>query len=782
MNLQKEVIISAFLVDFDRFYKKETKPFFQTYKSIFQKYCDTQKIEEIISGVLEHKSHSKEIRCVAQAREISLTQTDKSEGTDQGLYGKNLTSVFFRVNINEGSVCRKGKYQLKPLTPNGCFPTDFSKNGAKSQQKLKEKNDTAHKELIQQFEQEMNNFKENAPETFEQFLIPFEALLKKYLWCITASDYEGEDISLYDHGRITAAIANCLYRMDEQNTTSYKLVAGNFSGIQKYIFSLSSVNTTSVAKKLRARSFFVDATVGAFAQYIIDEFQVPRFHILMLTGGKFYILLPNTKGSDEKMQQIEQDVEKALFERFKGQLSTNLAYINVGRDGLEQYDNSIYQLSEALDAKKREPFHLVLSDECGWMENSFVLEKDLQGRNCCTACRSFFKPTKAQEQCDICNIQDQLGKVLPNASYIAYYKEKQVLSANEFEIFLGYTIGILKEKEIGASDKELKEAYYLEKIDNSNIDKQLFRYPVTFEYRGNHIPLDEQNVPQSFDKLATSVDGKDYIAVLKADVDNLGYIFASGLKKKERHYGTISRVNTMSRLLTVFFSGKVQELLREQNGTEPCEYEKVYSVFAGGDDLFLIGPWSKMPELAIKINDEFRKFVCENQDITLSATVDLFHPKTHIATMAKVSEEHLSEVKNLQEHQVKKECRNGVYLFGQVFGWEQFEQHLNNGRMLAELIAQKDTVIDTTLLRRICEYSQMYQGYLQNGKAESLRYKPMLYYVLNRKEPQMRDSNEKSCVKQYLDSLNVEGENVNQDLYYASSTMLYALTKTRGGN
>ena len=178
--MQKEVIISAFLVDFDRFYKKETKLFFQTYKSIFQKYCDTQKIEEIISGVLEHKSHSKEIRCVAQAREISLTQTDKSEGTDQGLYGKNLTSVFFRVNINEGSVCRKGKYQLKPLTPNGCFPTDFSKNGAKSQQKLKEKNDTAHKELIQQFEQEMNNFKENAPETFEQFLIPFEALLKKY--------------------------------------------------------------------------------------------------------------------------------------------------------------------------------------------------------------------------------------------------------------------------------------------------------------------------------------------------------------------------------------------------------------------------------------------------------------------------------------------------------------------------------------------------------------------------------------------------------------------------
>ena len=37
-------------------------------------------------------------------------------------------------------------------------------------------------------------------------------------------------------------------------------------------------------------------------------------------------------------------------------------------------------------------------------------------------------------------------------------------------------------------------------------------------------------------------------------------------------------------------------------------------------------------------------------------------------------------------------------------------------------------------------------------------------------------------LKQYFDSLNVEGENVNQDLYYASSTMLYALTKTRGGN
>lgn len=779
LDYRNEVIISSFLVDFERFYEQGTEFFLRKYEHLFKKYCNFEALLNIIlsitgQDIILPDELAMAADCVKEAREISLTQTDKSGGiNDSQGNRKNLTSVFFRVNISDNNTCKKQKYNFNALTPHNCFPVNMRASSEKQQKREDEKRQKEQTKLIHDFEDEMNNLSIHAPEQLEQFLIPFEMLLKKYLWCITASDYEGEDISLYDHARITAAIADSLYIMKgEKEKDVYKLVAGNFSGIQRYIFSLSSVNTSKVAKKLRARSFFVDATVEIFAQYIIDRFEVPRFHILMLTGGKFYILLPNIEESDCLLEEIEQIVEKELFSKFKGQLSTNLAFLNCGRKGLEKYDDSISELSERLNGKKKQPFHLVLAEEDGWNEEKFCVEKELSGRKRCPSCRMVFMENSRQEQCEICAEQERLGQMLPNAKYLAYFRghEDDIITANkEFKLFLGYSLRILK-----ADKPNFDDAYYIEQIQGSDIKAECLNYPIMSHYLGNHIPVDAKGIPQSFDDLAETEEGKPYMAVLKADVDNLGYIFSNGLKSGDKHWGTISRINTMSRLLTVFFSGKVQELLTEISGEDStAEYEKVYSVFAGGDDLFLIGPWSKMIDLAKRINSEFKKFVCHNGDITLSATIDLYHPKTHIATMAEKSEEHLSKVKNLTKSPVKKEGRNGVQFFGQVFGWDDFEEQTRNAEILAMLMKEHDTGVDVTMLRRVCEYSQMYQEYLIDGNTNKLIFKSRLHYVLGR--------NEKKKIVSYFQKLSkVEKEDaVNVELYYASSMMNNVLMRTR---
>lgn len=95
------------------------------------------------------------------------------------------------------------------------------------------------------------------------------ALLNGFASCI-ASDTQSQtpDVSLYDHLRLTAAIAACLYLYHEETGTltdsalkakdqpeRFVLLVGDVSGIQDYLFDIASTGAGGVARRLRARSF-----------------------------------------------------------------------------------------------------------------------------------------------------------------------------------------------------------------------------------------------------------------------------------------------------------------------------------------------------------------------------------------------------------------------------------------------------------------------------------------------------------------------------------------------
>jgi CRISPR-associated protein Csm1 len=144
------------------------------------------------------------------------------------------------------------------------------------------------------------------------------------------------------------------------------------------------------------------------------------------------------------------------------------------------------------------------------------------------------------------------------------------------------------------------------------------------------------------------------LGVLKADIDKLGLLMACGLKDKRL---TMSRLATLSRQLDAFFS-----IFLPYKFSSEIEYEDTYTVFAGGDDLFLIGPWNRIVDLAMDISEHFKSYVCRNKEITISAGIALHKPQTPVPAMARSANEALERSKGLG--------RNRLTLFGETAEWK----------------------------------------------------------------------------------------------------------------
>ncbi len=138
---------------------------------------------------------------------------------------------------------------------------------------------------------------------------------------------------------------------------------------------------------------------------------------------------------------------------------------------------------------------------------------------------------------------------------------------------------------------------------------------------------DEERKDQimDFNKLSQKAAGSPRLAVLRMDVDNLGEIFRRGLPENMR---TFDRYASLSRSFTTFFKMVVPLICA--GGYENSlwlfgeEHERAATVvYSGGDDLFIVGAWSDVLELAVDVRRAFREFVCGNPSVTISAGISI---------------------------------------------------------------------------------------------------------------------------------------------------------------
>ena len=93
----------------------------------------------------------------------------------------------------------------------------------------------------------------------------------------------------------------------------------------------------------------------------------------------------------------------------------------------------------------------------------------------------------------------------------------------------------------------------------------------------------------------------------------------------------------------------------------------IYTVFAGGDDLFLIGSWNEIIELADTINKKFKEYVCNNPKITISCGITLHKSATPIKFIRDSVELSLEKSKHNKN-------KNSITIFDKTVCWDEFDK------------------------------------------------------------------------------------------------------------
>ncbi|MFY9399247.1 MAG: type III-A CRISPR-associated protein Cas10/Csm1, partial [Desulfomonilia bacterium] len=200
--------------------------------------------------------------------------------------------------------------------------------------------------------------------------------------------------------------------------------------------------------------------------------------------------------------------------------------------------------------------------------------------------------------------------------------------------------------------------------------------------------------------------GIEALGVLKADVDDLGYLMSCGIE--ERRF-TISRLATLSRQLNLFFTLHLPYLLQtdEKNG-----FNEIYTVFAGGDDLFLIGPWNSVIRLAGVLRERFAEYVCSNPVIHFSAGISLHKPHIPIRRLAESAEASLEKSKANRDVKTGRE-KDSVTVFSETMFWDEFARIIELGEKIEDWIEKG--WVNNAMLYRLNEFIRM------SGKEKHIR-------------------------------------------------------------
>ncbi|MCZ7381072.1 MAG: type III-A CRISPR-associated protein Cas10/Csm1 [Candidatus Methanoperedens sp.] len=594
----------------------------------------------------------------------NLSYKEKGETDDEYEPKNPLISIFssvkgIRNGIDECKI-KKRAYPLKPLDfDNFVFP-GFGKDRVE---------DRPHKS----YEEIYDDFKHRLPLLHPDLILTF---LEKEATFIPAGSGEGEDISLFDHLKTTCAIASCMHIYhkeeldrdikdkisDKKDEKKYLLISGDISGIQKFIYNITS---KGALKLLRARSFFLEMISEDFVQELLDELKLSRANLLYCAGGRFYILAPNKKEYEEIVNKLKNDLNNWLLRKFEGNLYYAVDYIPFKGERFADFSKLWAEISKKLSEQKSKKFRENLVENPGKF-----LREDLRDENyrekklLCQACKSFvnelFKDEdKDVEYCEMCKMLKNAGKKLADFEdmfFILRFKE-----TNNQDIDLPFSkIKVVKKIE----DSDFNTIFQINSFD---IPEEVIKLKTEREFTFVALPLANYSSGKDLDTLAADSYGIQKVGILRMDVDNLGKIFREGLPEEKR---TISRITNLSRFLNYFFKGFVNltgefndkhvkgicgNIWGEYGRLQKREKRNFTIVYAGGDDLLLIGSWDETFELAFDINALFRKYVGENDNITISSGFCIFDPKFPFYKMAEISGE--------KEGLAKDEGRNRIWMF-----------------------------------------------------------------------------------------------------------------------
>ena len=662
-------------------------------------------------------------------RETFDRYNDAKEGSATGgdHFSSRQLTLFEQIQLDGAQVKQpalKYRYALQPLSPTAIFPR-LAKD-CEPPKREREKAKAQYRALWDQFTEALPAIPASHQERLDLWLDHFDTLLATFAHAIPAATAFGvkPEVSLYDHSKAVASLATALWRWhqaredapqaiiaahqqradwDEQKLL---LIQGDLFGIQDFIFAAGGETQRRAAKLLRGRSFYVGLLTECAAMRVLDALALPPTSQIINAAGKFLIVAPNTEETRNALIEVRRSLDDWFLEHSFGQAGVGIAWLEAScndflsargdqRNSHQRFQALMKRLFAQLDLAKAQRFGL-----CGDQPPPAVFEGfldrfdnrlgpcQIDGRSPAELSieaqgRTLALSRLAKDQIDIGNWLTRFERLLVTREGIGQHtlgidlfgyrisftseeaasgrfgpavREDNLLRAWDFSLpaadgdralWNGYARRYINGYIPRFSDEPISD-FEQDKYQSADPDSDAdfsHREPKTL----NHLACEDQRL----DERERWV-GIRALSTLKGDIDNLGLIFQQGLAAP-----TFAKMAALSRQTNAFFAVYLPWLCAN-------EYPNTYTVFAGGDDFFLIGPWRSQMTLAHRLQQEFARYVAANPAIHFSAGLSTSKPGLPIRHLAALGEQALEEAKGLRPE------KNAVTCFGETVAWSDF--------------------------------------------------------------------------------------------------------------
>lgn len=737
--------------------------------------------ESLITLASQHHNPTTPLQWIitlADRLSIGLTSIKPSVGSGheskQPTGDTRLLPIAEQIDNLEKPEAYRFRYKIKELSLENIFPSqDFEQENSVND----------YQALLKAFTDGLASLehKDNPNVWFEHFDSLYQIIASQVPSISDERDLP--DISLYDHSKTTAAIATALYlfhsktgtltvdAVQDCKTEKFVIINGDFFGIQNFIFANGNSTNKAAAKLLRGRSFSVSLLSELAAQHLCTKIGLPSTSIILNIAGKFTILAPNRPHIEEDIQAAETLINGWMLERFYGETLFGFSWTTACSEdfGPDRFSLLWQKIAQASDIKWYRRIDFAKS---GGVVNEYLrqfkkFKNDLSSPLCPFCGKRPAQPDSDIEKilpeessaCLTCRDHIHIGSRLVKASKIAIYKADSICRSEKLrDPILGLfqlSFDMSESLEQLSDRKSLVKFWSIAGWENGltkNIavrfirgyvpvfepedenDNRLFHGAMREDKRLGLIDAIKEGGAKSFqhialkaltpkDEVGDKFKGIAALGVLKADIDNLGYIVACGLPEGKQN---LARIGTFSRQIDLYLSFYLPHMIANNE-----RFKDIYIIFAGGDDLFVIGPWNRIVDFAETLQKSFAEYVCDNRSITLSAGISLNKASIPIPIICSQAKKALQ--------QAKDNNRDSVTLFNEPVKWSEFQKLIAIREQLETWLM--DETINRAMLFRLNELSDMAQqecNIINNRRSidmsnmECLKWRSLLRYSVTR--------------------------------------------------
>lgn len=783
-------------------------------KDLFAQIVEGEKsFERFQKIILQHhnKNVSDELAQIVQTSDrISASERvefEKNEDIDKKWSHKYLCSLFSKVNLNSSEKVNARYYKQIYLTKknyNAMIPAFETEEEAKRQSYGYTKGN------LDNFTNDLATvltFYKN-PEDFDSLINLLLVLLEKYLWCVP--DFTGSsetDISLFNHLKDVAAISHAIYKSKSEKK-ELNLIIGDIPGIQSYIFD---INNRKAAKMLRGRSIFVQVLSRNFATLFLKKLELTDCNLIMLAGGKFYIVAQSSDDFASKVEKAKTEIEEYLFDNFDMELQFAYGRARFNHPDLRNKTRTFGDIIEeaTLDLlNKRNNLFSGQLNLNNLAESNYVLDvRYVEGSDAGDSikCRISEKPIKEGRK-------ETIHAIDPYDEPLTVDKQIKL----EYDIGHGVTddnhvieiasdnLTITANYDFGTETTQAEPNKILLNPDlDGLLSEPESKLPLLknthFIEAASYVSRYGDGNVMDFEDLSKENEGAKLLTLIKGDIDNLGLLMAYGLSDDANDFTGISRTTTLSNHLKYFFGFFMNGFLKE-NAKEFYPY----TIFAGGDDLMLICPQSRALDLLIKFDNSFSEFTCGNKEIHITYSVTHFKENTPVRIVAAFAEEAQENAKekakgkkynNTDEMLNDPQCfypknnKASLNLFNSIIKTEN-QVFLNEKcNKLVQWGTKKENEerekVSMGTIRNLLLVSEIIKAYKEDGDTSRLIWHPHLTYhirrVLKDKDGNYKDPEVGQFFEKVLSIIRFNEESIliEEVLYPAVCGAIYRLRKTQ---